>query len=63
MSLFDGGMNHFVRPVFHEFQLSRTYFQEERVFLRIVNIGGRLCTPFDIIAKDVVLPRPRSEIF
>ena len=53
----DGGINHFTRPVITNqnhptFILNRLGDYEERV----VDIGGPICTPIDIIAKGIEVP-------
>ncbi len=55
--LTDGGINHFLRPVFmdlnHPTLIVNKLGKEET---RKVNIGGPLCTPIDIIAKNIDIP-------
>jgi diaminopimelate decarboxylase len=57
----DGGMNHFSRPVFmgvgHEARILNKIALEGDT---ICNIGGPICTPIDITATDVSLPRPEA---
>ena len=57
----DGGMNHFTRPVLmgvkHSARILNkiTHARDTRC-----SIGGPICTPIDVIAADVLLPRPES---
>jgi diaminopimelate decarboxylase len=55
----DGGMNHFSRPVFMHVN------HAVRVLNKIAlkgdtrcSIGGPICTPLDIMGRDILLPRP-----
>jgi len=57
----DGGMNHFSRPVFMRVK------HAARILNKIAlendtrcSIGGPICTPIDVIATDVLLPRPEA---
>lgn len=54
----DGGINHFIRPTF--MNLNHPLFVVNKLKepeLTSVNIGGPLCTPFDLLARDVYLPK------
>jgi diaminopimelate decarboxylase len=57
--LTDGGMNHFTRPVFmsvnHPVRILNKIGAERRM---ACSIAGPICTPIDIIARDVMLPEP-----
>jgi diaminopimelate decarboxylase len=57
----DGGMNHFSRPVFMGVK------HAARILNKIAlasdtrcSIGGPICTPIDVMAADVLLPRPEA---
>ncbi|MFH1311787.1 MAG: hypothetical protein ABIJ00_01035 [Candidatus Eisenbacteria bacterium] len=55
----DGGMNHFTRPVFirinHPVRLLNKITSKR---VTECNIGGPICTPLDIIGRNVMLPQP-----
>jgi diaminopimelate decarboxylase len=55
----DGGMNHFSRPVFmdvgHAVRILNKMALERDTRC---SIGGPICTPIDVVAADVLLPRP-----
>ena len=55
----DGGMNHFTRPVFiginHPVRLLNKIAATRETEC---SVGGPICTPLDIIGKDVMLPMP-----
>jgi diaminopimelate decarboxylase len=55
----DGGINHFTRPVFmHVNHAIRILNKMGHAKDTRCNVGGPVCTPFDIIGQGVLLPRP-----
>lgn len=55
----DGGMNHFSRPVFmrvaHPVRLVNKIAMERNT---PCSVAGPICTPVDVVARDVMLPEP-----
>ena len=53
----DGGMNHFLRPVFmketHPTLIINRLSEDE---INTVDIAGPICTPLDVIAKNIKIP-------
>ena len=52
------GINHFVRPVFMNLNHPTCIINKKDPPMECVSVVGKLCTPFDIIAKDIPLPKP-----
>lgn len=56
----DGGINNFLRPAFmnvaHPLYVLNRLGEPNEVR---VNVGGPLCTPLDVFAEDIEMPRPR----
>lgn len=56
--LIHGGMNGFFRPVFLNLRHSITLpLKNKESEKEVVSIGGNLCTPIDLLAKDILLPK------
>jgi diaminopimelate decarboxylase len=60
--ILDGGMNHFTRPAFirinHPVRILNKMTSERDT---LCNVGGPICTPLDIIGRDVMLPQPERD--
>lgn len=55
----DGGMNHFSRPVFMRVNHQVLILNKIGLLRESkCSVGGPICTPLDIIGKEVMLPRP-----
>ncbi len=56
-----GGMNGFFRPVFmnllHAVSISYGEGIKQEKEEELVSVGGHLCTPIDMVAKDILLPK------
>ena len=55
----DGGMNHFLRPVFMKVRHPAMIVNKlDRVESVVADIGGPLCTPLDILSPSTNIPEP-----